>query len=598
VNPFSFKTIALACCIAGTFVSAATAQAPSAQLREFFKASDEAGLKREPLDALDRGDKRYADQFGNYLTDQYFDEGLQRLKSESYQLQKIDRSKLNKQDQLAYDVFAFGQQSSLAAYDKGIAAIRQQMPLDHMNGMHVFFPSFSSGQGAAPFKNLEDYENNVKRVQGFVAYLQRCEQRMREGVKNGYVQPKLVTENMIKQLNALAALSLEQNPFFKPTEKMPASLTPAQKIMIKARYQTMVEDTVLPALKQLRDYLSGEYLSASRDNPPGLVSMRDGDKLYAHLIRQYTTTDMTAEQIYTLGLSEVERIANAMDNIRIQVKFKGERPAFFDFVRDDPQFKPKTREQFIAGYKAINQRVQMQVGKLFITRPKTPFEIRPIPSYMEREQAGAYYENGSPDGKRPGVFYLNTYDLPSRSTMGMETLFLHEAIPGHHFQISLAQENATLPPFMRFGGNTAFAEGWALYAESLGTELGLFKDPWQQLGRLSDEMLRAMRLVIDTGLHTKGWTRAQAIEYFLANNPVSENEARAEVERYIANPGQALAYKIGELKIRELRTRAQSKLGKAFDLRLFHRQVLATGALPMAVLEKKIDAWIAAGGKS
>jgi uncharacterized protein (DUF885 family) len=593
------KTVARALFAAAFFFSApAHTQPASAQLKAFFKASDEAQIKRDPIEALVRGDKRYADQFGDYITDAYQAQTLAAAKDDNARINAFARDKLNSADQLALDVFAFSNRRTLDAYENGIVTILQQLPLNHMNGLHVFYPGLSSGQGFAPFKTLADYENNVKRISGFVTYLQRCEGMMRQGIKAGHVQPKLVTENMISQIDKLLKLKIDENPFFKPTEKFPASFTSKQKFALKVRYRALVQDTINPAYKQLRDFLVSEYLPASRDNPPGLVSMKDGEKLYAHLINYHTTTAMTATQIHELGLSEVARIAKQMDDIRVQVKFKGDKAAFFAFVRDDAQFKPKTREGFIAGYKAISKDVQTRVAKLFALQPKTKFEVRPVPSYSEREQAGAYYESGTPDGKRPGVFYLNTYDLPSRSTMTMETLFLHEAIPGHHFQISLAQENTALPPFMRFGGNTAFSEGWALYAESLGSELGLFTDPWQKLGRLSDEMLRAMRLVIDTGLHSKGWTRDQSIEYFLANNPVSDTEARAEVERYIADPGQALAYKIGELKIRELRTRAEQKLGKQFDVRQFHKQVLETGSLPLAILEKKIDAWIARGGKA
>jgi uncharacterized protein (DUF885 family) len=593
-----FRATALAALVVG-LISPAASQVltPHQKLHALFKTSDENSLRRDPLGALARGDKRYSSQFGDYISDDYFASGLMLLKEEIEQLKKIDRATLTAQDRLAFDVFQFGRQTELAAYEEGMVPIQQQMPLNHMNGMHTYFPNFSSGAGIAPFKTAQDYENNLKRLEGFVTYLQRCEQSMRDGIKNGYVQPKLVTENMIRQFDTLLALPLDKNPFFKPTEKMPSNFSSQQRASIKARYQSMVVETINPALKKLNAFLASDYLAASRDNPPGLLSMRDGAKVYAYLIRAHTTTDMSAQQIHEVGLQEVARIAAQIEEIRKQVKFNGDKEAFFKFVREDSQFKPSTREGFVAGYKAVYQKLRPQLSQYFSSIPKSPLEIRPIPQYAERGQAGAYYESGSPDGKRPGVFYLNTSDLPSRSTMGMETLFLHEAIPGHHFQISLAQENAQLPPFMRFGGNTAFVEGWALYAESLGPELGLFKDPWQMLGRLSDEMLRAMRLVIDTGLHSKGWTRQQSIDYFLANNPASAAEAQSEVERYIADPGQALAYKLGQLKISELRARAQARLGKDFDIRRFHRQVLATGALPLLVLEKKIDDWISQGGK-
>jgi uncharacterized protein (DUF885 family) len=282
-----------------------------------------------------------------------------------------------------------------------------------------------------------------------------------------------------------------------------------------------------------------------------------------------------------------------MDAVRRQVGFQGDLPAFFEHIRTDPRFKPASAEALAEGYRAIGRRVEAAIPRLFRTTPRSALEIRPVPAFLERNQAGAYYQQGTPDGTRPGVFYFNTYDLPSRTTPGMETLYLHEAVPGHHFQISLAQENEPLPNFMRFGGNTAFVEGWALYAESLGDELGLFTDPYQNYGRLDDEMLRAMRLVVDTGIHAMGWSRDQAIQYMLANSAMGRTDATSEVERYIAIPGQALAYKIGQLKIRELRTRAERALGDRFDIRDFHEQVLGTGALPLTVLERKIDDWIA-----
>jgi uncharacterized protein (DUF885 family) len=303
---------------------------------------------------------------------------------------------------------------------------------------------------------------------------------------------------------------------------------------------------------------------------------------------------MSAEEIHQIGLGEVARILKGMEQVKTTVGFKGSLKQFFDHIRTDPKFKFKTKQALIDSYWDVDKRLKSEIPKLFSLVPKSPLDIRAVPDFLEKNQAGAYYQQGTPDGSRPGVFYVNTYDLPSRTSPGVETLFLHEAIPGHHFQISLAQEDESLPPFMRFGGNTAYVEGWALYAESLGPELGLFKDPYQLQGRYDDEMLRAMRLVVDTGLHAKGWTRDQAIKYMLDNSAMGKTDATSEVERYIAIPGQALAYKIGQLKIHELRTRAEQALSDKFDIRGFHAQVLGTGALPLAVLESKIDTWIAA----
>jgi uncharacterized protein (DUF885 family) len=322
--------------------------------------------------------------------------------------------------------------------------------------------------------------------------------------------------------------------------------------------------------------------------------MKGGPALYRYLVESNTTTTMTPEEVHQLGLREVDRIHGEMEKVKTEVGFKGDLHQFADFLRTDPRFKPATAAAMRDAFFDIDRRVGLVVGRDFSVIPKSPLEIRPDPPYREKTAAGGEYQQGTPDGSRPGVFFYNSYDLPSRYTWGYETLFLHEGRPGHHFQISLAQENEKLPPFQRFGGNTAYVEGWALYSESLGYELGFFTDPYQNYGHLNDEILRAMRLVVDTGLHAKGWSRDQAIKYMLDNSAMSPTDATAEVERYIAIPGQALAYKIGQLTIRRLRTRAEQALGPKFDVREFHAQVLMSGALPMKVLEEKIDAWIAA----
>jgi uncharacterized protein (DUF885 family) len=312
------------------------------------------------------------------------------------------------------------------------------------------------------------------------------------------------------------------------------------------------------------------------------------------MIRDTTTLPLTANEVHQLGLKEVARITTEMEKVRKEVGFKGTLPQFFEYLRTDPKFKPKSREALTQGYYAIGKAVDAKVPQFFSTVPKAKLEIRPYDPVIEKFQAGGSYEQGTPDGSRPGVFYFNAYDLPSRTSPGMTTLYLHEGSPGHHFQISLAQENEALPPFMRFGGNTAYVEGWALYAETLGYDMGFYKDPYQRFGTLSDEMLRAMRLVVDTGIHSKGWTRDQSIAYMMAHSDMGKTDATAEVERYIAIPTQALAYKVGALTIQRLRKKAEAQLGKKFDIREFHAQVLMTGALPMAILERKIDAWIAA----
>jgi uncharacterized protein (DUF885 family) len=326
----------------------------------------------------------------------------------------------------------------------------------------------------------------------------------------------------------------------------------------------------------------------------GLSAMKGGEGLYQYLIEQTTTLPLKADDVHNLGLSEVARIKSGMETIKNEVRFKGTLPEFFEHLRSDPKFKMASRDALTQGYYDIGKKVDATISAQFKYLPKAPLEIKPYEEFREKYEAGGSYQQGTPDGSRPGTFYFNAYDLPSRTTPGMTTLYLHEGAPGHHFQISIAQENEKLPAFMRFGGNTAYVEGWALYSETLGYDMGLFKDPYQRFGTLSDEMLRAMRLVVDTGIHSKGWTREQAIDYMLANSDMGKTDATAEVERYIAIPSQALAYKIGALTILRLKDKAKKELGKKFDVREFHNQVLNTGALPLTVLEKKIDAWIAA----
>jgi uncharacterized protein (DUF885 family) len=361
---------------------------------------------------------------------------------------------------------------------------------------------------------------------------------------------------------------------------------------LRAAHLRTVTEELYPAYRKLRDFLEKEYLPKAREGV-GLVHMKGGRELYDFLIETTTTISMKADEIHELGLKEVARIRAGMEAIKKEVGFNGTLAGFFEHLRTDPKFRPTSAEWLRDRYYEVGRQVDSRISTLFSTVPKSKLEIRPVEPFREKNEAAGSYNAGTPDGSRPGVFYYNTYDLASRNTYGIETLYLHEGAPGHHFQISLAQENEQLPAFMRFGGNTAFVEGWALYAETLGPDLGLFTDPYQRFGHLDDEMLRAMRLVVDTGIHAKGWTREQAIDYMLANSGMGRTDATAEVERYIAIPGQALAYKIGSLTIQRLKAEAQKALGPTFDVREFHAQVLMTGALPLTVLERKINDWIA-----
>jgi uncharacterized protein (DUF885 family) len=570
----------------------AVAKTPDAQLKQLFADSDEASLKRNPVSALFRGDLRYADRLGDMITDPYYAAEKKATEAELRRLNAIDRNALSPVDKIAYDTFKWQTEINLKGYRAELLAVSKVRPIDHFYGIQTWYPDIASGEGAAPFNTLVDYENNLKRHKDFILYLDRAIGRFRQGLKSGVVQPKLVVGNVIDQLDGQIAQGVEGSTFYKPVLKFPTTISGADQARLKTEYAATVRDGIIPAYTRLRDFLKKDYLPKARDGV-GLSAMKGGAKLYDYLIESNTTLPLGAEEVHNLGLSEVARIRTQMEEIRAKTGFSGNLHDFFEFLRNDPKFKVKTKEELRDRYYAIGKAVDARVREQFSTIPKSPLEIRAVPPYRERTDAGGSYNQGTPDGSRPGIFYYNAYDLPSRTTPGMETLYLHEAVPGHHFQISLAQENDSLPPFMRFGGNTAFAEGWALYAESLWNDLGMERDPYSRFGGLDDEMLRAMRLVVDTGIHAKGWTRDQSIKYMLDNSGMGETDARAEVERYIAIPGQALAYKIGQLTILRLKAKAKAALGDRFDPRAFHAQVLMTGALPMSVLEKKIDDWIA-----
>nr|WP_277982486.1 DUF885 domain-containing protein [Sphingomonas faeni] len=597
----------LAAFLATTGASAAVGQAlppPTAQagdsaedtrLKALFYASDEASLKRNPVSAIFRGDLRYADHLGDYLTDAYTAAERAAAEADLAALGRIDRAKLSAVDQIAYDVFETNTRITLRGYAPDLLKIQRDLPMDHFSGFQTFYPDFASGQGAAPFKTLVDYENNLKRNAEYAAVLDRAIGLFREGMKDGIVQPRLVVDNMIGQFDNLIKEGVERSTFAGPLKTFPASVGAADQARLRKAYATQIRDVILPAEQRMRDFLANEYRAKARDSV-GLSAIPGGAKLYAYLIEQNTTLPLSADAVHSLGLSEVARLLKDMETQKRAVGFKGTLPAFFTYLRTDAKFAPASAEKLREGYQAIETRIYQRIPEQFSLVPKTKLEIRAVPAFKEKTEAGGSYQGGTPDGTRPGVFYYNTYDLPSRYTWEMETLFLHEGVPGHHFQISLAQENTALPAFMRFGGNTAYVEGWALYSESLWKELGVETDPYQRMGGLNDEMLRAMRLVVDSGIHGKGWTRDQAIAYMLANSPMARTDATAEVERYIAIPGQALAYKVGQLTIARTKAKAKAALGAKFDPRGFHAQVLDTGALPMPVLEKKIDRWIVAGG--
>jgi len=545
------------------------------------------------MQAIYRGDLRFADRLGDLYSPAHFAGERAASERDLAELKTIDRAQLSPTDQLAYDVFAYQTKDTLRGLQPDLLEPQLVRPMNHFYGMQTAYATFASGKGSAPFNTLADYENSLKRNRDFVRNVDEAIAMWRRGEAEGIVDTKLTVRNMIEQLDNQLKLTPEQSPYFEPVKNFPAAIKSADRARLTAAYRASIANEIYPELRKLRDFLQTEYLPRAREGV-GLMYMKGGDALYRYQVQSTTTLPETPEEIHQLGLSEVARITKGFEDVQREVGFKGTLQQFFDYMRTSPKFQPKSRESLRQDFYRIKAAVEAKVPQYFSKVPKTPLVIRAYDPFREKFEAGGSYEQGSADGSRPGTFYFNAYDLPSRSTWEETTLFLHEGEPGHHFQISLAQENPALPSFMRFGGNTAYVEGWALYSETLGYPMGFYKDPYQRFGTLNDEMLRAMRLVVDTGIHTKGWTREQAIDYFLTHSGESKTDATAEVERYIAIPSQALAYKLGALTIQHLRDKAKAELGTKFDIREFHAQVLGSGALPLEILEQKIDRWIAA----
>ena len=574
--------------------SADSEQSEHDRLFALFADSDKRSLELNPLSRLFRGDDRNADRLGDFFTDASYYASLRDTQLNVALLEQIDRSKLSPTDQLAYDVFAYNQEQALKGSTPEIRALTEVRPVNHFSGFHTFYPNFASGTGAAPFKTIANYEDNLGRHDDYIAITDRAIDKFREGMESGVVETKLTIGNVISQLDTQLAIPIDESQFMGPTTMFPDDFSDEDKARLTEAYRAKTKE-IYAAHERMRDFLRDEYLAAAREDV-GLGAMKGGEVLYEQLIESTTTLPLEADYIHQLGLSEVARIKGELEALKDEVGFDGTLNEFFDYVRTDPQFKPESREALTQSYYDIGEQVDAKIGDYFSLVPKSELKIEPYDPSIEQFSAGGSYQSGTPDGSRPGTFFFNAYDLPSRLTTGNVTLYLHEGAPGHHFQISLAQENEDLPAFMRFGGTTSYIEGWALYAETLGYEMGFYEDPWNRYGTLQDEQLRAMRLVVDTGLHSKGWSREQAIDFMLENSGMTRTEVVSEVERYIAIPSQALAYKIGALKIQELRERAEAQLGDAFDIKDFHAQVLGTGGLPLPVLEAKIDRWIANGG--
>lgn len=569
---------------------AASPAAPKvAQLKALYAQYWEETLRLNPLQATFQGDARYNDQLPDFYSAAFRKQAHDFTQSWLERVQAIGEDGLTGQDLINYRIFVGDAKDAL----EGERYPSWMLPVNQMWSIGTLAAQLGSGTGAQPFKTLADYDNWLKRASRIPVLVDTAIGNMREGMAAGVVQPRALMLKVVPQYDALIKTDPQQSVFWGPITSMPKEFPQAERERLTDAYRALIAQQLMPSFKKLRDFIANDYLPRTRDSV-GMDQLPDGKEWYAYSVRTTTTTDLTPDQIHRIGLEEVARIQGEVREVMKAVGFKGSLQDFFKFMREDKQFKFASEDALLAYYRALEDKINRRIPEQFSLLPKAGFEIRPVEAFRAKSAAGGEYQSPSEDGSRPGIFYVNTYDLPSRRNWDAENLYLHEAIPGHHFQIALQQELKDTPAFRRFGGNTAYIEGWALYAESLGKDLGVYESPYSYFGRLQNELWRAIRLVTDTGLHSKGWSREQVIRYMLDNSAESETQATAEAERYIAWPSQATAYKIGELKIQELKKRAQQQLGTRFDPRGFHAEVLKDGAVPLSVLEGKIDRWIAA----
>ena len=575
-------------CVAVWFMSCSS-ESPAINIA-FNKMLDdyyEDGLKLNPLQSTFDGDNRYNNQFPNTLSDDYRSKLAAYYKNYSGKLSQYIDSDLNDNEKMSKAVLKWECDINL----ERLFFREDLLPINQMWSVNLLIGQLATGTSAQPFNTVEDYYNWLQRLEGYLEWLASAEERMKEGMQSGYVLPKSLIVKVLPQLKALTVEDPDTNLFYSPVKNFPSTFSENEKNAMTESYRKLIGERVVPAYKELYHFMSEDYLAAGRESS-GIDGIPDGKAYYQHQIKTYTTTTMTADDIHQLGLAEVSRILSEMEKVKTEVGFKGDLKSFFNFVRNKKELMPFTKpQQVIEHFNAIHEQIKPHINLLFDLKPETGFIIKRTEAFREKS-ASAQYNPGSLDGQRPGVFYVPIPDATKYNTYRDQSLFLHETIPGHHFQMSLAQENDDLPRFRKTLWYSSYGEGWALYAESLGKELGLYTDPYQYFGMLGAEMHRAIRLVVDTGIHSKGWTCEQAIEYSLQNEALSEASIISEIERYMANPGQALSYKIGQLKILELRHKAEKELGKKFDIRRFHHQILQTGCIPIALLEEKINTWI------
>ena len=545
------------------------------------------GLKLNPINATNEGDSRYNDKFPELITNDYKNKQEKYYNKYLNEVSKFKMNDLSDVDKMSKSILEWECKTNL----KSLSFNTQYTPIDQMWSIHLIVGQLASAEGAQPFKTISDYNNWLVRLDGYMKWLEDAEIKMKEGIFDGYVLPKSLISKVIPQIKALTNSDLKNNLFYSPINNFPSDFDKETKSKLDKIYSLKIKEKLIPAHYKLYQFLKNEYLKEGRLSS-GIDDVPNGKELYKHLIKVFTTTDMTADEIHSLGLLEVARISSEMIEIKNEVGFKGSLKEFFNYVRENDTLMPfETAEDVLKNFNSIHDRMKPQIEKMFDLKPKTKFEVRRTETFREKS-ASAEYSPGSLDGSRPGIFYTPIPDATKYNTYSDESLFLHEAIPGHHYQISLTQENDLLPMFRKTLWYSGYGEGWALYCESLGKELGLYDDPYQYFGMLGAEMHRAIRLVVDTGIHSKGWTREEAIQYSLDNEAESEAGIISEIERYMAMPGQALSYKIGQLKIKELRKLSQQKLGDNFNISEFHNKVLESGCVPLALLENKINNWI------
>ncbi len=579
-----FLSLFIAFAMAGP-ASLFAADEMTAALHKFFDAEWEYNLEQHPTRASSLGDRRWNDRWDDssleaiHKQEDHARDALQRFG-------KIDRAKLTSADQLNYDLF----QKNLEQEIAGFRFRRYLLPINQRGGIQT---ADELGDQLR-FQTVKDYEDWIARLRAFPASMDQQITLMREGVKAKIMWPKITLDRVPAQIDKQIVANAEESPFFKPLKKFPNEIPEPDRQRLTQGAKDAIANTIVPSFKKLKSYFEADYLPAALPEV-GVWQLPDGAELYTYLARRYTTTDLTPQQIHEKGLSEVARIRAQMETVMKQVGFTGTRQEFFEKLRTDPQFFYKTPDELLQAYRALAKRIDPNLVKVFKTLPRMPYGVVPIPDNIAPDTTTAYYNGPAADGSRPGNYYVNLYKPETRPKWEMMALSLHESVPGHHLQIALAQELGEIPKFRRFGfGYTAFVEGWGLYAESLGEDMGLYDDPYSKFGQLTYEMWRAVRLVVDTGMHFMKWDRQKAIDFFKDNAPKTEIDIVNEIDRYITMPGQALAYKIGELKIKELRERAKTEIGEGFDVREFHDIVLLSGAVPLDILERNVNAWIAA----